>query len=263
MLNIPLFKRTVRTNGRRWLCCTGFLVLLMLLAVGLYHPEKGGLFRWIPGTLAQALGIDGNASGLTEYLASCLFGFFYPAAALLYGGVTAERLMAEKVETGTMVYLLSAPNKRKTVAATQAYFLVMSLFAMFFFTGVAGGIIIALLCPGKLDITQYILLHIGGFCLELALAGIGFLASCAVNEGSRALALGLGVPGIFLVLSMLANMGGILGILKYTTIFTLFQGADVLTGSLQICWKFPALAAVGFACIALGTRLFRVRDLPL
>lgn len=265
MLNLPLLKRTIKTNGKLWLLCTGFLILLLALALGMYQEDagQGRIFRWLPETLALVLGIDTGAVGLTEYLASCLFGFFYPVAAMVYGCITANRLIAEKVESGTMVYLLSSTNKRRCIANTQGYFLMMSFLAMFSCAAAVGIIGCILRFPGKLEIVQFLLLHIGVLCLAVCLGGISFLASCISDESRISLAAGTGIPMIFLLLRMIANMGGVLEVLRFATIFTLFDAADILEGNLGVCWKFPLLAVLGFFFFYLGVRLFGKRDLPL
>lgn len=265
VLNLPLLKRTIKTNGKLWLECTGFLVLLMLLALGLYHPDtgQGRIFRWIPEALAMVLGIHMEAAGLTEYLGSCLFGFFYPVTAMIYGAVAANSLMAKQVESGTMGYYLASPNKRGRIANTQAYFLLMSLFVMFLCTALVGILGCVLRFPGKLEISQFLLLHIGTLCLSICLSGISFFISCLSDESSRSLALGAGIPALFFLLRMLADTGESLGLLRFATVFTLFQTADVLGDSLSICWKFPLLAVLGFALFRGGIYLFEKRDLPL
>lgn len=265
MLNLPLLKRTIKTNGKLWLLFTGILILQMLLALGLYSAGTGAgrIFRWMPEPMAAVFGIDRGADSLTAYLASHLFGFFYPVLGMAYAVITAKRLMVEKVESGTMAYLLSAPNKRGRIANTQAYFLMMSLFAMFFCTAVAGILSCALRFPGKLDAPQFLLFHIGAFCLQLCIGGWSFLFSCICDGSRRALAAGAGIPVLFLLIRMIANIGGGLEVLGFATIFTLFDTADIMEGSLSICWKFPLLAILGFLFFHLGVRLFGKRDLPL
>ena len=265
MLNLPLLKRTIKRNGKLWLLFTGILILQMLLAMGLYSSGSGmgRIFRGMPDGLAAVFGIDTGADTLTAYLASHLFGFFQPVLAMVYAVIAANRLMVRKVESGTMVYLLSAPNKRGCIANTQAYFLGMSLFVMFFCTTVLGILCCVLRFPGKLDVPQFILCNMGVFCLEICFGGISFLVSCISDESRLSLTVGAGIPALFLLLHMIANTGGSLGVLRFATIFTLFDTADILEGSLSVCWKFPLLAILGFVFFRLGVRLFGKRDLPL
>ncbi|MEY8427832.1 ABC transporter permease subunit [Lachnospiraceae bacterium 46-15] len=265
MFSAPLLKRTVKTNGKLWMIFTGILVLQMFLVLSMFTPAAGNgrLFRAIPSEIAAVLGIDMGADALTAYLASHSFAFFYPVISMIYGSIAANRLMAQKVESGTMVYLLASPNKRERIAGTQAVFLAAGLFAMFLCTTAAGLGACAMFLRGKLELVPFLLLNAGGFCLAFCLSGISFLASCISNDTRFSLTIGAGIPTIFLLIRMLANLGGSLEVLKFATMFTLFHTADVLEESLSICWKFPLLAVLGAACYQVGIRQFGKKDLPV
>ena len=265
MFNLSLLKREAKRNGRLWLGFTGFLVLQMLLVLSVYNPDAGmeRVLRALPEGVAALLHIDMETDTLTKYLAVSLFGFLYPVTPMIYGILAANRMVAKRVETGTMAYLLSSPNSRSCIVNTQASFLILSLCAMFVCTAVSGLIFCAIRFPGKLDIAGFLLLYAGVLCLEICLSGIGFLASCISDESRHSLILGGGIPILFLLLRMLADMGDRLELLKFATIFTLFHTADVVDGSLSICWKFPLLAVMGFLFCRIGIVQFKKRDLPL
>lgn len=264
MFSAPLLKRTIKTNGKLWMIFTGILILQMFLVLSMFTQAAGNgrLFRAIPSEIAAVLGIDMGAETLTAYLASHSFAFFHPVLSMIYASITANRLVAQKVESGTMVYLLSSPNKRVRIAGTQALFLAVSLFAMFLCTTAAGLGACAVFFRGRLEITPFLLLNAGGFCLAFCLSGISFLASCISNDARFSLTIGAGVPTIFLLIRMLANLGGGLEALEFATMFTLFRTADVLEESLSICWKFPLLAVLGAAFYQIGVKQFAKKDLP-
>lgn len=265
MFNFSLLKRAGKTNAKLWIAFTGILVLQMLLVLSVYNPDAGmeRVLRALPEGVAALLHINMETDTLVKYLAVSLFGFLYPVISMVYGILAANRLVAKKVESGTMAYLLSSPNGRSRIVNTQAFFLVFSLFVMFGCTAAAGLVFCVVCFPGKLDVTGFLLLHVGVFCLEICLSGIGFLASCISDESRYSLALGAGISTIFLLLRMLADMGGGLEVLKFATIFTLFHTADIVDGSLNICWKFPLLAVIGFLFYWIGIAQFKKRDLPL
>jgi len=94
----------------------------------------------------------------------------------------------------------------------------------------------------------------GGFC---------FFASCLFNESRLSVALGAGVPVLFFLIRMLANMGGKLETLRYITLFTLFQPDKLLAGE-AAGWVFAAvLGLLGTALYVAGILLFHRRDLPI
>lgn len=265
MFSVPLLKRTVKTDGKLWMIFTGILVLQMFLVLSMFTQAAGNgrLFRAIPSEIAAALGIDMGTDSLTAHLASHSFAFFYPVISMFYGSIAASRLVAQKVESGTMVYLLASPNKRERIAGTQAVFLASGLFVMFLCTTVAGLAACAVFFRGRLEIVPFLLLNAGGFCLAFCLSGISFLASCIGNDTRFALTIGAGVPMIFLLIRMLANLGGSLEALKFVTMFTLFNTADILEESMGVFWKFPLLAVLGAVFYRTGVKQFAKKDLPV
>ena len=95
---------------------------------------------------------------------------------------------------------------------------------------------------------------LGGFC---------FFASCLFNESRLSVALGAGVPVLFFLIRMLANMGGRLEKLKYVTVFTLFDPIGLFRGDGAAYADAAVLLALGLGFYALGTAVFSRRDLPL
>ncbi|MCI5994439.1 MAG: hypothetical protein MRZ45_00590 [Blautia sp.] len=267
MLNLPLLKRTVKAGGKKWLIFTGLLTLQLLLVLGIYKTGTGTQRGFMSGGMSEKVaavfGIGAETDTLTEYLCFHLYRFFIPVLSMIYACLTANQLMAQKVESKEMVYLLTTPNKRRCIANTQAYFLIMSLFLMFFYITILGIICCAFCFPGKFEIVPFVLLNIGGFCLLLCLSGISFLASCISDECRISLLTGTGICILFLLLRMMANIGGVLELLKFTTVFTLFDIEGILEGNLNICWQFPLLAVSGFLFYRAGIRLFEKRDLPV
>ena len=90
-----------------------------------------------------------------------------------------------------------------------------------------------------------------------------FFASCLFNESRLSVALGAGVPVLFFLIRMLANMGGRLEKLKYATVFTLFDPTGLFRGDGAAYAGAAVLLALGLGFYALGTAVFSRRDLPL
>jgi ABC-2 type transport system permease protein len=265
MFNLSILKRDIKSSGRLWLLFFVLMLLQLFLALSVYDQrgDSSHVFQFFSTGMLQFFGINGESTGLTEYLSGRLYGFGYPLLAMLYSVWMGNELMAKQIENGMMGWYLTSPNRRRRVASTQVYCLVGGLFFLFFFVTMVGLVCCGIAYPGKLEIGKFLLLNIGCFCLSLAFGGISFLVSCLCNESGRALMLGGGISFLFLILRLLANMGGILELLKYITIVTLFSATDVLEGSPALFWKFPLLAVLGILLSIIGIRLFEHRDLPL
>jgi ABC-2 type transport system permease protein len=87
-----------------------------------------------------------------------------------------------------------------------------------------------LMFPGDLDINKLLIINTGLFALHMFLGGISFLSSTVTNEINHSTIFGAGIPLVFFLIQMLANMGGKLEYLGNFTIFSLFQPQKLLNG---------------------------------
>lgn len=267
MLSLPLLKRTIRVNRKLWLFFLTLLVLNIVFVLGIYDLKMGNrmsaLGKVLPETLMTILGIGVASDTLTSFLASSLFGFSFLVIPIFYEIIIANRLIAKQVETKNMTYLLASPNSRKCIAFTQAYFMILSLCTFFLFTTISGILLSWILFREKLVVSQFILLNIGAFCLHICLGGISFLASCICDDTRTSLMIGAGLPMLFFLIKLITSIGGELELLKYITVFTLFNPDAIMEGRSLSCIGLVVLAIVGMLFYQGGIKLFEKRDLPL
>lgn len=264
MFDLPLIKHTMKENRKIWGMAAGILLLLLLLVIGLYSPQnEGRLLKVLPEKFSAFLAMKMADDSLNAYLAARFYGLLCPAAVMVYGIAVSQNLMVKQVESGVMAWLLSSKDSRGRIAATQAYFLSVSLFGLYLMVTLAGAAACAVRFPGKLSWLEFLLLNMGGFCLSLCLAGISFCISCFCDDSTVSLRMGAGISALFLLLRLVSNLGGILTPLRFVTVFTLFDTEAVMEGEFLCLWKFPVLAILGILLMWLGVRGFEKRDLPL
>ncbi len=263
MLSIPLLKRTIMKQKKLWIFYTGILLFLMLSALGMYDTKMAAALQTMPEIFRVLFGMEDSGDGLTGYLASCLFGGCFLILPMFYELILANRLIAKQMEDGLMVHLIATPNTRNSIVRTKAYFLILSLLLMFLSTILPGLLCSIIWYPHQLVVSQFLLLNIGVFCLHIAISGIGFLASCICDDSRKSYLIGAGIPILFYLFHLIARLGGVAGLFRFVTIFTLFDLRSIMGGSISICWTLPALLLLGSGCYLAGIRLFEKRDLPL
>ena len=106
---------------------------------------------------------------------------------LLFIVIVANSLVADKVDKGSMAYVLSTPTKRSAVAITQAIYLV-----------VAPLIIIGIVCCVRIgssfvlfdevNVEQIVVLYAGMYILIEAIAGLCYLGSCVFSQRKKSMA---------------------------------------------------------------------------
>lgn len=229
----------------------------------------------LPDELEQSL----REIGELDIYSMIVGTIFYNIAGLLlpmiYMVMVANNLIAGQVDRGSMAYVLSTSVKRKQVVFTQAFFLVLSLFAMFACTTLTS--VICLACLNGSNITlgygELLLLNLGAFIAMFAMSGISFLASSWFNRTKYSLGIGGGLNIFFLVATILGLFGSSampsvvrldsLNFFNYVSLISLFDVNSILSGTLTYLWKLGILVVVGIVCFCVGAWKFKRKDLPL
>jgi ABC-2 type transport system permease protein len=242
MISKTLLKQTIRNNIVLWAVLTGIQILM------------------VAGVASAGTSLQQTALAYYNMLPGLI--------SAIYVIITGNKLLAQQVDKGTMAYVLSNPIKRSKVAVTQTVFFLGSLIVMFALSA-AAHCIAHYLGLGSITATEVghvALLNLGLFCLNAALSGICFLASCVFNLSKYAIAVGGGIVGAQILMSIMGMFGETFRWMRNFTLVTLFDINSVLSsepGSSDFIWKYIVLAAVGVVTYAIGSALFSKRDLPL
>ena len=235
---------------------------------------SGSLLDSLPSEVSDALEDIGQADLYTLIVGS----IFYKLAGLLlpiiYMIMASNNLISGQVDSGSMAYVLSTSVKRKTVAFTQAVYLVGSLLAMFLLTTATGCVCLAIVGTDiGLTYGKLLLLNLGAFLVLFALSGLNFFTSCYFDRSKRSMAIGGGLSIFALVAAMLGLFGSpvipkvvrldSLNYFNYTTIISMFDVVSIMDGTTVFVWKFAILAALGLIGLIAGSLKFTKKDLPL
>lgn len=240
----------------------------------LIRAISGSLLDSLPSEVSDALEDIGQADLYTLIVGS----IFYKLAGLLlpiiYMIMASNNLISGQVDSGSMAYVLSTSIKRKTVAFTQAVYLVGSLLAMFLLTTATGCVCLAIVGTDiGLTYGKLLLLNLGAFLVLFALSGLNFFTSCYFDRSKRSMAIGGGLSIFALVAAMLGLFGSpvipkvvrldSLNYFNYTTIISMFDVVSIMDGTTAFVWKFAILAVLGLIGLIAGSLKFTKKDLPL
>ncbi len=266
-MNKALFKANLKGN---WLIAVIIMsVMYMYLAVmiSMFDPESieglREMIKMLPKELVSAMGFEDLGTSLTTYLGNMYYNFIAIMFPMIYVIIASNRLVAKHVDSGSMAYLLSTPNSRLKIVATQAIYLISSVASIFLFLILAGIGTSHAMFPGELDTQGFILLNLVTLLAFLAISGIGFFFSCIFDDTKYALGFGAGVPIAFFVLNMLANAGDNISWVRFFTIFTLINPAEILAGSAFTPIAMLILLSIAALAYAGGIIVFNRRSLPL
>ncbi|HKL80124.1 MAG TPA: ABC transporter permease subunit [Mobilitalea sp.] len=266
MFSKSLLKATIKQNYIVFIIVIGILMMYMPIIIGMYDPKTqeslNEMLEMMPKGLISAIGFSGSFTSLLGFIGGYFYGFLILFIPMIYTIITCNRSISSHVDKGSMAYLLSTPNTRNKIAKTQAAFILVSITLIIAFVTVVGLVLSNVQFPGELDVSRFLLLNFGVLLLYYALTGIGFFASCLFNDTKNSLAIGAGLPVVFLLLQMISNVGEKTRFLKYFSLFTLFDPDKIIQGE-GFVPSFIVLGTIAVVMYSAAIYVFKKRDLPL
>ena len=266
MISFPLLKNELKSIVKMLVIFMILLTLYIVIIVYMFDPKLTEMLKAfeeaMPGMMS-AFGMVVTGTDLLSFLNSYLFGFLLLIFPMVFTIMLANRLVAKHVDSGSMVCILSSPNTRRKIVVTQISVMLICVFILILYSTVVAIITSEILFPGELNIKNYILMNIGLFALHLTISGISFSASCIFNETKNSYLFGAGIPIIFFLIKMLANMGDKLQNLKYATIFSLLPADKIAAGDTEVFWQISALFLIAVCLYSAAAYIFMKKDMPI
>ena len=266
MINGALFQREMKRSVKLLVLLAAVMSMYIVVIIGLYDPHMTAMlddFVLAMPELMAAVGMRAGTNSLLDFMISYLYGFILLLFPMLFSILRGNALIARYVDNCSMVTLLAAPVKRRTIALTQAAVLISGILLLVGYATVLELACAAISFPGEINPAELFRLNGGLLCLHLFISGICFLASCACSDVRYSIGFGAGIPTLMVVLQMLANVGGAAEKAKYFTFFTLFDPAGVAAGTGAAVAGACVLLAGFVALYALAVTVFCRKDLHI
>lgn len=266
MLNRTLYRREVKGSIRLLLLLSAVITLYVVIIINMYNPEMmamlDGIWEAMPELMAS-VGMSPGATSLLGFMISYLYGFILLIFPMVFCILRGNALIARYIDRGSMVSLVAAPVKRRTVACTQLAALVSGILLLVLYSTALELVCAAVSSPEELDVAGLLALNGGLLCLHLFIGGVCFLSSCLFSDIRYSVGFGAGVPALMYVLQMLANVGGEAEKAKYFTFFTLFDPAGVAAKDGGAIAGVCALLVGAVVLYAAGIAIFCRKDLHI
>lgn len=266
MINGALYKRGIKGSIKLLVILGAVITLYVSVIISMYEPELAKLLDSYVDLLPElmaAIGMTAGATSLIGFMCSYLYGFILVIFPMLFCIFRGNGLVAKYVDNGSMVSLLAAPIKRRTVALTQAIVLISGILLLMLYSTILEWVCAEHYFPGELDKSTFLLLNVGLLCLHLFIGGICFLASCAFSDVKYSVGFGVGIPVIMYAAKMLVNMGGMGENAKYFTFFTLFNPEGIVAGEKGAIVEVLVLLIGGIILFISGITVFCKKDLHI
>lgn len=264
MINMALYKREMKGSIKLLVIFGAVITMYVAIIVALYNPEMmktlDSFAKMMPELMA-AVGMKTNTANLLGFMVSYLYGFILLIFPMVFCILRGNALIAKYVDKGSMVSLVAAPIKRRTIASTQMAVLISGVLILILYSTIVELICAGSSFPGELNIAELFILNVGLLCLHLLIGGICFLSSCIFSDTKYSVAFGAGVPAFMYVLQMLANVGSAAKKAKYFTFFTLFNPDGIIAGESSATVGAFMLFIGAVVLYVLGIMIFDRKDL--
>ncbi|QRV01647.1 ABC transporter permease subunit [Arcanobacterium phocisimile] len=258
-MSIAYGRFIARENMKIFVIITLVVSALLMMMLSVFTPETIKSIEAMRGS--RAMGDLPKSLSLTGFL-----GNFYKVHAILiptiYSIVVGNRLLADKIDRGTMAGFLSTPITRREITVTSALYFISSIALMWLVIGGAGLAFAHYKQPGELDVSAFISLNIGIFTYHILIAGICFAASGIFNMSRYSLLVGAGLSVSFFIMSMFAQLSDSFEWMRKLTPVTLFDTDAIIDGATPTA-NLIGLGLGGLVLFIVGIVWFDRKDLPL
>ncbi|MDR0268420.1 ABC transporter permease subunit [Paenibacillus sp.] len=270
-MNMPLYGQMLKNHLRtmiNYAFGSAFYILLMFWIypnMATQSETMNELITSMPEGLSRAFGLENGFGTIDSFISGEYYGLLFMLILSIFSIMTSTQLMARLVDQGSMAYLLSAPTTRVKVALTQAVVLLTGLLVIVAVTTLAGygGYAWFIGNLSDFDSKGFLQLNLGALLLFFAICGISFFISAVLNDEKRALGISGAIVFVFFSLNLVGKISDKLAWMKHISLFSLFNTADIVKGTVHWAPVVLILLGVGIAGFSAGIMMFRKRSLPL
>ncbi len=266
MINWALFRREMKASAKLLIIFGAIMTMYVSCIIGLYNPAAlemlNGFAEAMPEIMA-AVGMTPGATNLLGFMISYLYGFILLMFPMVFSILRGNGLIAKYIDMDSMVYLVAAPVKRRTIAITQMLVLLSGISLLLIYTTVLEVVIAQVLFPGELILSELLVLNVGLLFLHFLISGICFCASCIFSDSKYSALFGAGIPTLMYVIKMIASVGGGAENIKYLSIFTLFDPNGLVVSDSNALIKIMFLLIGAFVFYPIGITVFCKKDLHI
>lgn len=266
MINWALFRREMKASVKLLIIFGAIITMYVSCIIGLYDPATMKMldsFTEAMPEIMAAVGMTPGATNLLGFMISYLYGFILLIFPMVFSILRGNGLIAKYIDMDSMVYLVAAPVKRRTIAITQMLVLLSGISLLLIYTTLLEIVVAHVLFPGELILSELLVLNVGLLFLHFLIGGICFCASCIFSESKYSAFFGAGIPTLMYVIKMIASVGGDAENIKYLSIFTLFDPNGLVVNDSNALIKIAFLLIGALVLYPIGIAVFCRKDLHI
>jgi ABC-2 type transport system permease protein len=269
LINLPFFRTMFKQQCYNILKISSGIILYEGLLTWVYPaiskttPAVTEIVEAFPSPVKVVFGVspDARTDTFEAYISSQFFSRIWTMVMAAWEINTANALLAELIDNGSLAFPLSAPVSRSGILTTQAAVLMASnilLTALTFTALFIGTAIFGI----KIAKTKYLKLSLLSFSFFSVIGGYSFWF-CTLTEKEKSLASAYGLTASFYILDVLAGLSDKLSWAGRLSLFRLLKPQEVLEGANHPAGITTTLLTSTVIILYLAARVFEKKDLPL
>lgn len=265
-MNTTLLYNELKNNMKSFITLLIILTMYVLIIISMYDPQLQSLLDQFSSTipsLFEAFGMLNQNTSLNAFIINYLYGFILLLLPIIYCIYLNYKLVIQYIESKSLNYILSSTISRKVFIQTQILTTTIILFLLMLYITFITLLTSQILFPNQLDISAYLLLNIGLLSLQYQIIAILFLLSVLIKDCKKILAYASTFITISYLCTMLVNMNEQLYILKYTSIFSLFNTQHYIQYTTDNLLFIAAMLCCTLCIHIITINSFNKRDLIL
>lgn len=268
-MNRALFRAMMKQNGKKIAKLSTGIILYEGLLTWVYpviseNPAVTQIAESIPSAVKTVFGVSEEARVDTfeAFISGQFFARIWAMLMVLYNVESANELLAQMVDDGSLAFLLSTPVSRDEFLSTQALvllngnaLLVLSTLLGLYFGTSHFGISIAR--------WRYFLFGILGLTFYSLIGAYSLFFSAWFAQHDMALTFAAGLTLAFYALDVAGGLSDKLSWVRQLSLFQCYQPQEVLEGTTNPTKKILGLAAGTMILLRLAIYAFNEKDLAI
>lgn len=227
-----LFRKEIKNTFKILIAFMAILLMYHFIIIDMFDTSKSKTLEALMNTMGgmmEAFGMKPGAKGLLGHISMYLYGFIMILFPSIFIIIMGNMLMGSYLDNGSMAYLLASPHKRSSLDNNQKIVMKLNLIILVIYVG-----IITLVLSQKyktLDTKNFLIMLIGILFLYLFLSSLTMLVNIYFADSGKSILFMTGFLLIMYLFQMGSNMGNKFSVLKYFTIFSLYNAPELSKGT--------------------------------
>jgi ABC-2 type transport system permease protein len=222
------------------------------------------LLSVMPQQMLDAIGMKGDVTDLNDYLNMNFYNSVYLYIMMAFTIIFVAKLVAKPIGDTSLVYYLNSSVSRKKFLRSQIVVFNIGLFLVLV-SSVISGIVSKIIIVGDVNfnIENLLRINIAIVTLFFLVGAICFFISTLVNNNSEALTYSTSLIIFEYILDMFRKISSKLDIVKYFTIFTVFDTDKICNDNIYFVSSCLIMVVVAIVIYIISLQYFNGRDLYL